>query len=415
MADRSRNLTRLALTGVALIALSGCMDADLRGYGALGFDTSGAARQATQNRPAADARGVISYPNYQVAVARQGDTVASIAARLGVDPEELARYNALKPSTSLNRGEVISLPRRVAEPGSTAATTGSGSERIDITSLASGAIDRAAAGQTTPPVASTATATTPSTRATTPAPTTPAPTARPTTAGTQPAASEPIRHRVARGETAYSIARYYNVSAKALAEWNGLPADLSVREGQYLLIPVASAKPPATSAAAVSQPGQGSVTPTPPSAAAPLPAETTPAAAAPVDKSAAPDLGATRTTTASSAHFAMPVSGSILRPYVKGKNDGVDISASPGAPVKAAEAGLVAAITKDTEQVPILVLRHDDGLLTVYANLDGITVQKGQRVTRGQTIAKVRAGTPGFVHFEVRKGYDSVDPMPYLE
>ena len=41
-----------------------------------------------------------------------------------------------------------------------------------------------------------------------------------------------------RGETAYTIARLYNVSAKSLAEWNGLGPDLAVREGQYLLIPV---------------------------------------------------------------------------------------------------------------------------------------------------------------------------------
>ncbi|MFD2174064.1 peptidoglycan DD-metalloendopeptidase family protein [Rhodobacter lacus] len=405
MADRSRNLTRLALTGVAALALSGCMDADLRGFGNLGFDTAEAARQATANRPAPDARGVISYPNYQVAVARQGDTVATVAARLGVDPDALARYNALKPTTALNRGEVLSLPSRVAEPSAAAAATAAGSDRIDITSLASGAIDRAAAGQhaSSAPAAQPA----PAPRAT--------PAARPAATGAQPATAEPVRHRVARGETAYSIARYYNVSAKALAEWNGLPADLSVREGQYLLIPVASGKPPAAATAAVTQPGEGSPTPEPPSAAAPLPEDNTPRASAPVDKSAAPDLGANRTAASSNAQLAMPVSGSILRPYVKGKNDGVDISAAPGSAVKAAEAGVVAAITKDTEQVPILVLRHDDGLLTVYANLDGIAVKKGDRVSRGQTIAKVRAGDPGFVHFEVRKGYDSVDPMPYLD
>jgi murein DD-endopeptidase MepM/ murein hydrolase activator NlpD len=111
----------------------------------------------------------------------------------------------------------------------------------------------------------------------------------------------------------------------------------------------------------------------------------------------------------------MPVSGSIIRPYVNSKNDGIDIAASAGTAVQAAEAGTVAAITKDTEQVPILVLRHSDGLLTVYANIDGITVAKGASVTKGQTIAKARASDPGFVHFEVRKGFESVDPMPYLQ
>lgn len=419
----ARSMLRLMLAGSALIALAACdstgsFDADLRNFGKVGLDTSAAARQATTARPEPDSRGVISYPNYQVAVARRGDSVAEVAARVGVDAGELARYNALAADTKLNKGEVLALPRRVAEPAAPAGATTTpgttGTERIDITSLASSAIDRAAASQPAAPAATAPAATTTSPAQPVSAPT---PTAKPATkpaTGMQPAAAEPIRHKVARGETAYSIARYYNVPAKSLAEWNGLTGDLSVREGQYLLIPVASGKPPKT-VEQVTQPGQGSPTPEPPSAATPLPAETPPKASTPVDKSAAPNLGTNRTAASAGGKFAMPVAGAIIRPYVKGKNDGVDISASAGSPVLAADAGTVAAITKDTEQVPILVLRHDGGLLTVYANIDGIAVKKGDTVKRGQAIAKVRAGDPGFVHFEVRKGYDSVDPVPYLE
>ena len=138
-----------------------------------------------------------------------------------------------------------------------------------------------------------------------------------------------------------------------------------------------------------------------------------PKASEPVNKSAAPDLGAGRSATQS--QMAMPVSGSIIRPYVKKKNDGIDIAASAGTPVKAAATGTVAAITKDTEQVPILVLRHPDGLMTVYANIDKISVAKGDTVKRGQTIAQIRSGGDGYLHFEVRQGFDSVDPVPYLE
>ena len=372
----------------ALLALSACsgFDPDMRGYTSLGFDTRDAAQTATQPRPTPDSRGVISYPNYQVAVAQNGDTVATIARRAGVDPQELARYNAVSANTPMNKGAVLALPRRVASATAAApmaAPVTGGSEQIDVTSLASAAIDRAA----------------PTSAAAAPAP---AP-----SAGT-----EPVRHKVARGETAYSIARYYNVPVKSLAEWNGLSSDLSVHEGQFLLIPPASgAATPAT--AVVTQPGQGSPTPEPPSAAKPLPAEVPPKASEPVNKSAAPDLGAGRSATQS--QMAMPVSGSIIRPYVKKKNDGIDIAASAGTPVKAAATGTVAAITKDTEQVPILVLRHPDGLMTVYANIDKISVAKGDTVKRGQTIAQIRSGGDGYLHFEVRQGFDSVDPVPYLE
>ena len=76
--------------------------------------------------------------------------------------------------------------------------------------------------------------------------------------------------------------------------------------------------------------------------------------------------------------------------------------------------GSVAAVTKDTNGVPILILKHMDGLLTVYTNVDGLTVRKGDQVARGQKIATVRDGTPSFLHFEVRKGLESVDPDDYI-
>ena len=151
----ARTFSRLLLAGCALAALSACgngpFDPDLRRFGKIGLDTSEAARQATAPRPEPDSRGVISYPNYQVAVARRGDTVSSVASRVGVDAAELAKYNAMTASSTLNKGEVLALPRRVSEPpasaGAATAPAATGSEKIDITTLASGAIDRAEANR----------------------------------------------------------------------------------------------------------------------------------------------------------------------------------------------------------------------------------------------------------------------------
>ena len=112
--------------------------------------------------------------------------------------------------------------------------------------------------------------------------------------------------------------------------------------------------------------------------------------------------------------MAFPVQGSIIREYSKGRNDGIDIGASVGTAVKAAASGQVAAITRNTEGINILVIRHPDNLLTVYTHVDNITVAKGDAVSRGQSIAKVADFEPSRVHFEVRKGFDSVDPMDYL-
>ena len=380
--------TRITLLGIsALLMLSACsgkpFDWDLRG-GNKGLSTSSAAQGATQNRPTPDARGVISYPGYQVAIAQRGDTVASVAARIGLSADELARYNALNPSDSLRNGEVLALPGRVAAAplagtGQIIGGPNSGGP-IDVTTIATTALDRVG----------------------------PSPTAAARTIG-----AEPVRHKVARGETAFTIARSYNVSAKSLADWNGLGPDLAVREGQFLIIPVAGAAAPATLDS--SAPGIGSTPPEPPSAKKPLPAEkTTPAADKTKGQPASPDLG-TQRSAATASRFVMPVDGKIIRSYVKKKNDGIDIAAAAGSPVKAAADGTVAAVTKDTEGTPIIVIRHADNILTVYAGVDGAKVAKGATVKRGQTIATVRAGNPAFVHFEVRKGVESVDPMPYLQ
>lgn len=385
--------------GASLLALAACsdrpLDWDLRGLTGGGLDTSGAALQATDARPRPDDRGVISYPGYQVVVARRGDTPRSVAARIGLEADELARHNAILPDDLLRTGEVLALPRRVEGGAAPLGVAGAESGRIaggtiapapvEVTAIASSALDRVSG--------STPSAT--------------------TSENARQTATQPGRHRVARGETAYSIARLYNVNVRALADWNGLGADLALREGQYLLIPTA-ATPPASANTAPPPPGAGSPTPVPPSASTPLPAErTTPAANANTNAPASPNLGAQ--ATRSSARFAMPVEGRIIREYAKGRNEGIDIAAAAGTPVRAAGDGTVAAITRDTNQIPIMVIRHSDNLLTVYAGIDGLTVAKGATVKRGQTIAVVRQANPAFLHFEIRRGVDSVDPMTMLQ
>ncbi len=355
-------------------------DPDLRGWGRGGLDTAGAAAQA-QPRPAPDQRGVISYPGYQVAIARQGDTVATVAARLGLNAAELASYNAINAGTVLNPGAVVALPRRVAA-GAPVAGAPLGAPTGQVSDPFAGQGVRQA---NVPPASGAG-------------------------AAAQPASGQPRQHVVATGETAWSIARKYNVSVSDLAAWNGLSSSMTLRKGQRLLIPVAGKAPAAT--AVVTAPGSGSPTPRPPSSAEPLPNEKTKPAGSAVDKPASPDLGKTRTAASGNGKFRMPANGAIIRTYQKGKNEGIDISAPVGSTVAAAGSGTVAAITRDTDNVPIIVVRHDGNLMTVYAGIEDVAVSKGQSVGSGTALGRVR--DKGVVHFEVRNGFDSVDPEKYL-
>lgn len=411
---RHARLTLLA--GSSAFVLVACgdqpLDFDLRGIGG-GFSTADAATGPLAKRPNPDDRGVISYPNYQVAVARRGDTLDDVAARVGADASTLASYNGIEVDVALRKGEIIALPNRVAEPSPATGAAGTGPIKpLDITSIAEGAIARA------PETPAVETAALP--------PSQPAakPKAEPVQTG-----KEPIRHQVERGETAYTIARLYAVPVKDLAEWNGLGADFALREGQFLLIPVpqqappkrktqkakpqaAKPKPPATTL-----PGAGSPTPTPPSAAKPLPQDSSAKPLTQKEKAApakpVADVGKP-TKPAKAGKLLTPVKGSIIRGYSKGRNEGINIKAAAGAAVKAADKGTVAAITKNAEGVPIVVVRHADNLLTVYANVTDVSVKKGDKVARGQSIAKLRSGDDAYVHFEVRKGFDSVDPEPFI-
>ncbi|MEM6890938.1 MAG: LysM peptidoglycan-binding domain-containing protein [Pseudomonadota bacterium] len=389
---RLRGPARFLVLSAVLLSLVACnqpLDFDLRGNNG-GFSTATAATRAqTGERPVPDDRGIISYPSYQVVVAERGDTISGMATRLGLNASELAQFNGIEQDVPLRKGEVIALPARVAEPstptGSAAASTGN----VDIDAIAGGAINRVSPlsdGVQTAALSS-------------PASNTPLISNK-----------EPIRHKVERGETAYTIARLYQVPVKSLAEWNGLGSDFAIREGQFLLIPVAQSIV-AAAPAPVTAPGAGSPTPSPPSAATPLPEPEEPAV---VPTPEPVDVGEAN-VPASSAAMVFPVDGSVIRTYAKGRNEGIDIKADPGAPVRAADAGTVAAITKSAEGVPIIVVRHDAELLTVYANVTDVSVEKGAAVARGENIAKLRSGDDAYVHFEVRQGFDSIDPITYLE
>ena len=396
MIFRLTGIRRASCAILALGALGACqrpLDMDLRNLGD-GFSTTDAALSALE-RPEPDARGVISYPNYQVAVAQRGDTVASVAARAGVDAGTLAAYNGLTPDATLRPDEIVALPSRVAEPAAPAAP-GGGFSPVSVAPAA--------------PVTTTALA---PVAPTTPAPAAPAPIAAPAPAAI-PSGVEPVRHQVMRGETAYSIARRYGVPVSTIAQWNGLGSSLSVRERQYLLVPPAPTPTAAAAPVPTTAPGAGSPTPVPPSAAEPLPEEAPPPATEAPEPAPVPqDLGEQQTETAS-AQLVMPASGSIIRAYSPGRNEGIDIGAAAGSDVRAADAGTVAAVTTNTDGVQIVVIKHPNDLLTVYTHLDNLTVAKDASVSRGQVIGKVRAGDPAFLHFEVRRGMESQDPAEFL-
>jgi murein DD-endopeptidase MepM/ murein hydrolase activator NlpD len=249
-----------------------------------------------------------------------------------------------------------------------------------------------------------------------------------------------FRHTIASGESLYTIARRYEVTTQAIVQANGLSSPDKIVVGQSVIIPgradllatkaptqIASAAPAATTPApaqptlpaaantlqttpaAVPQATASAATPTPAAAATPAPAAPTQVATAP----AAQPVAAT-----TSDKFRWPVSGRILTDFASSKGTGINIEASEGSPVKAAENGTVIYVGSGVEGYGNLILiRHPNGYVSAYAHLGSMNVTKGANVSRGDTIGA--AGMTGSVtkpqlHFELRKGATPVDPVPLL-
>lgn len=128
--------------------------------------------------------------------------------------------------------------------------------------------------------------------------------------------------------------------------------------------------------------------------------------------------------TASTGSYSWPITGRITSyfggRYIFGSysyHSGIDISCSYGAAIKAADGGTVTFAGYKGSYGYLVIITHDNGTQTYYAHNSSLLVSAGQKVYKGQQIAK--AGSTGrstgtHCHFEVRVRGTSVNPLSYL-
>jgi len=230
----------------------------------------------------------------------------------------------------------------------------------------------------------------------------------------------PGTYRVQKGDTLWAISQRLGGGIQDWVTANNLSAPNALRIGQDLRVPASALSPlhaakPVLAAAEAS--GAASVGAAATAKKGPLPQKKATSAKATV--ATKPAVAAAKSKT-SKYPLIWPVEGSITSRYGRrwGKaHDGIDIQAKKGTAVSAAAAGEVLYAARNGSYGNLVVLRHDDGLVTVYAHSEINLVRKGQRVTPGQLIARVgqtgRATGP-HLHFEVRKGTRPTNPLAYL-
>ncbi|MGF1630989.1 MAG: peptidoglycan DD-metalloendopeptidase family protein [Kiloniellaceae bacterium] len=223
-------------------------------------------------------------------------------------------------------------------------------------------------------------------------------------------------HEVAPGDTVFNIAQRYDVDRSELVRLNGIQPPYSIPLGQKLILPTPGS-------AVHAEPGAMDIAYTPPDQPAPAPQSAPPAVAAPEPKSRDSVRAAlANPPPRAGSSFLWPVQGPLLSSYGAKSggehNDGINITAPRGTPVRAAENGVVAYAGEELKGFgKLLLVKHADGWVTAYAHNEELLVTAGDQVTRGQTIAKV--GSSGHVdrpqlHFEVRRGTRAVNPEAQL-
>jgi lipoprotein NlpD len=203
-----------------------------------------------------------------------------------------------------------------------------------------------------------------------------------------PRRSQGIYHVVKPGENLFRIGKAYDVNWEELARLNRIRDARQIRVGQKIFVPGATRQLPVEI-----------ITPVEPAPTVP---------SRPEPQEMPPD------------GFIWPVNGTINSGFgARGASfhDGIDVGAPEGTPIRAIERGEVIYSDELRGYGNLVIIRHPEGIISVYAHNEVNLVREGQTVARGEIVAKV--GSTGRVtgphlHFEIRRNNTAQDPLRYL-
>ncbi len=397
----TQRVSSRAVLMAAAVALAACgsrgsddkPQVDIRGT-----DPNAAATATAPGTPVQDGNGIISYNGYQSIVANEGETVADVAARIGLAGTALAAYNGLGPDQPLRAGDELVLPPSPNGYGANAAQSAAPQETLDVEggAAAAGAVGAATVEQ--------------------------APLDSASAAGAD--ASIAVGSQV---EPATESAWSPDLAAAAINRSTGLNEDGTLAAPPSANDPVPPEPAPSRELQSpkLSQYQTGEIAddgtqPQPPA----RPQDSAQTQSAEETEQAETQVAAATSATSPPPQLRLqrPVEGPVAVGFGRTsdgrRNEGVDFASTAGTPVVAAADGEVALVSQSLGGLGTIVLvRHEGDILTVYGRISDVDVSKGTAVGAGQQIGVVAEAPDGRedrMHFEVRRGPESLDPMQFL-
>ena len=205
-------------------------------------------------------------------------------------------------------------------------------------------------------------------------------------------------HVVHAGETIYGLSEHYGVDMSAMVRVNNIPPPYRLVVGQRLRLPGTTAK-----------------------VAQDIPRAAKQTVAAAPKKQVRKGIPG-KPPPLAGKYFLWPAEGRLISSFGPKEgglhNDGINFAVPRGAPLRAAENGIVAYAGNELPGYGnLLLIRHDGGWMSAYAHNDNLLVSRGDEVKRGQIVS--HAGSTGSVaspqaHFELRRNGKPVNPEKYL-
>ena len=395
VASSSSNARQNTSTGPIVLQPRQAQNSSLRVENSDRMTTSSVSTVLSNQHKQSSSVGWNNSKGTQVTV-KPGETLYNLSRRYGVPVSAILKANQIQNPDAVEAGRKILIP--TYNYSNAAPVSAPDSDPITKASRASRGFQGQARGRVAVPKARVAQIN-----------------ARPAAPVLQPQQSVALisgQYTVKSGDTLSGIAYRTGASMAAIRQANSM-ADNTVRLGQKLTIPASGTQ--------VDHTQTGSVPAKTSSKSRVKPkldtAVTSVGSISPAKKTAS------KQTASVVATFRWPAEGRVISKFgqrsASGINDGIDISMPVGTPVKASQSGTVIYAGSELEDFGNLILvSHNDGWVSAYAHSSANLVSRGQKVTRGQMIAKSgRSGnaTVPKLHFELRKNSNPVNPLSHLD